>query len=282
MTTISASEIDLVSVDDIERAARALAGVACARRSFLLDAITEARGRAGLRSNRKCFSAAARSSFAARTLSLAHGTRERRERRHRAVVGQSRAGSRARRKALRRSRPPSSCRRPSRSRKARRRRAARRARRAGRHDDGRSHERRRRSWCAKGVTLVPPYDRSGDHRRPGHGRTRDRGRPARRRARCSFRSAAADSAPASRRRSSCALPNARVIGVEPTGAPKLSRARAAGKPVQLEHSGGLADGLLAVEIGRVTFAHHQRYLDDVVTVDDDGARAARCVCCSTA
>jgi len=65
------------------------------------------------------------------------------------------------------------------------------------------------------------------------------------------------------------LPNARVIGVEPTGAPKLTRARAAGKPVPLEHTAGLADGLLAVQIGDVTFAHHQRFLDDVITVDDD-------------
>ena len=70
------------------------------------------------------------------------------------------------------------------------------------------------------------------------------------------------------------LPNARIIGVEPTGAPKLSRARAAGKPVKLEHSGGLADGLLAVEIGHLTFAHHQRYLDDVVLVDDAALRSA--------
>jgi threonine dehydratase len=70
------------------------------------------------------------------------------------------------------------------------------------------------------------------------------------------------------------LPNARVIGVEPTGAPKLTRARAAGKPVKLEHSGGLADGLLAVEIGHVTFAHHQRYLDDVLLVDDAALRRA--------
>lgn len=70
------------------------------------------------------------------------------------------------------------------------------------------------------------------------------------------------------------LPNARVIGVEPTGAAKLSRARAAGKPVKLEHTGGLADGLLAVEIGHLTFAHHQQYIDDVVTVDDDALRRA--------
>jgi len=70
------------------------------------------------------------------------------------------------------------------------------------------------------------------------------------------------------------LPNARVIGVEPTGAPKLSRARAAGHPVKLDHSGGLADGLLAVEIGSVTFAHHQRYIDDVVLVDDAALKRA--------
>ncbi len=70
------------------------------------------------------------------------------------------------------------------------------------------------------------------------------------------------------------LPNARVIGVEPSGAPKLSRAREAGRPVRLEHSGGLADGLLAVEIGHITFAHHQRYIDDVVLVDDATLRGA--------
>lgn len=70
------------------------------------------------------------------------------------------------------------------------------------------------------------------------------------------------------------LPKARVIGVEPTGAPKLSRARAAGRPVKLDHSGGLADGLLAVEIGSVTFAHHQRYIDDVVLVDDAALKRA--------
>lgn len=70
------------------------------------------------------------------------------------------------------------------------------------------------------------------------------------------------------------LPNARVVGVEPAGAPKLTRARAAGKPVKLETTGGLADGLLAVEIGAIPFAHHQAYLDDVVLVADDDLRDA--------
>jgi threonine dehydratase len=61
----------------------------------------------------------------------------------------------------------------------------------------------------------------------------------------------------------------RVLGVEPAGAPKLTRAREAGRPVRLEHTASIADGLLATEIGRVTFAHHQEFLDDVVTVPDE-------------
>lgn len=62
---------------------------------------------------------------------------------------------------------------------------------------------------------------------------------------------------------------ARVIGVEPTGAQKLTRARAAGKPVRLESTKSLADGLMAVQIGDITFAHHKQFIDDVVTVGDD-------------
>ena len=70
------------------------------------------------------------------------------------------------------------------------------------------------------------------------------------------------------------LPHARVIGVEPAGAPKLTRAREAGRPVRIEHTGGLADGLLSIQIGTLTFAHHERFLDDVVTVDDSSLRGA--------
>jgi threonine dehydratase len=32
--------------------------------------------------------------------------------------------------------------------------------------------------------------------------------------------------------------------------------------------------LLAVEIGRLTFAHHQRYVDDVIVVEDAAMRRA--------
>jgi threonine dehydratase len=69
-------------------------------------------------------------------------------------------------------------------------------------------------------------------------------------------------------------PNARVIGVEPTNAPKLSRAREAGKPVRIPSIPGLADGLLAVEVGGITFAHHAAYVDEVVQVDDGALRSA--------
>jgi threonine dehydratase len=69
-------------------------------------------------------------------------------------------------------------------------------------------------------------------------------------------------------------PGARVIGVEPAGAPKLTRARAAKHPVRLETTSSIADGLLAVEIGHLTFAHHQRYLDDVVLVEDAAMKRA--------
>lgn len=67
-----------------------------------------------------------------------------------------------------------------------------------------------------------------------------------------------------------AAPNARVIGVEPAGSPKLTRAREAGAPVTIaSNPNGLADGLLAVRIGTLNFAHLHAFLDDVVTVSDD-------------
>ncbi len=64
------------------------------------------------------------------------------------------------------------------------------------------------------------------------------------------------------------VPTARVIGVEPEYAPKLTRAREAGEPVTLPGQGGLADGLLAIRVGAIPFAHHQAYVDEVVTVPD--------------
>ena len=69
-------------------------------------------------------------------------------------------------------------------------------------------------------------------------------------------------------------PRVRVIGVEAVGAPKLTRAREAGAPVRLTSTGGLADGLLAVQIGTLPFAHHEAYVDEVVTVEDEAIPGA--------
>lgn len=69
-------------------------------------------------------------------------------------------------------------------------------------------------------------------------------------------------------------PHARVIGVEPSNAPKLSKAREAGRPVRIPSTHGLADGLLAVQVGSITFAHHEAYVDEVVQVDDGALRRA--------
>jgi threonine dehydratase len=72
-------------------------------------------------------------------------------------------------------------------------------------------------------------------------------------------------------------PHARVVGVEPAGSPKLTRAREAGGPVTIpSNPGGLADGLLAVRIGKLNYAHHHDFIDDVITVSDDALpRAVR-------
>jgi threonine dehydratase len=70
------------------------------------------------------------------------------------------------------------------------------------------------------------------------------------------------------------VPSARVVGVEPAGAAKLTRAREAGEPVTLDRTASLADGLLAVRVGTAPFAHHRAYVDEVVTVDDAPLRRA--------
>jgi len=70
-------------------------------------------------------------------------------------------------------------------------------------------------------------------------------------------------------------PSARVIGVEPEGSPKLTRAREAGMPVTIPaNPSGLADGLLAVRIGALNYAHLATLIDDVVTVPDAALPAA--------
>ena len=69
-------------------------------------------------------------------------------------------------------------------------------------------------------------------------------------------------------------PDVRVIGVEPSGAPKMSTSLAAGHPVTLEQTQTIADGLRALRPGDLNFAHVQALADDVITVDDEAIAAA--------
>ncbi len=69
-------------------------------------------------------------------------------------------------------------------------------------------------------------------------------------------------------------PATRVIGVEPAGAAKLTAAWSAGTPTRIQGTGSIADGLLAVQIGSLNFAHHRAFLDEVVTVSDGSIRCA--------
>ena len=66
----------------------------------------------------------------------------------------------------------------------------------------------------------------------------------------------------------------RIVGVEPAGAPKMTASRAAGRPVTLATTASIADGLLSVRPGDLTFAHVQAFVDEVVTVDDRQIAAA--------
>ncbi len=69
-------------------------------------------------------------------------------------------------------------------------------------------------------------------------------------------------------------PEVRVIGVEPEGAAKMRASLAAGHPVTLDRVAGIADGLLPVRPGDLTFDHAQRFVDEIVTVSDDAIAGA--------
>ena len=63
-------------------------------------------------------------------------------------------------------------------------------------------------------------------------------------------------------------PHVRVIGVEPEGAPKMKRSLEAGEPVTLDRVASIADGLMTVRPGDLTFEHVRAFVDEVVTVAD--------------
>lgn len=66
-----------------------------------------------------------------------------------------------------------------------------------------------------------------------------------------------------------ARPGIRVIGVEPETADAMRRSLDAGEPVTIPPSSTIADGLMPVRPGDLTFAHARALVDDVVRVSDD-------------
>jgi threonine dehydratase len=69
-------------------------------------------------------------------------------------------------------------------------------------------------------------------------------------------------------------PEVRVIGVEPEQAAKMTASLAAGSPATLESAVSVADGLIPVRPGDLTFTHVEAFVDRVVTVTDDQIIAA--------
>ncbi|HTH03409.1 MAG TPA: threonine/serine dehydratase [Vicinamibacterales bacterium] len=63
-------------------------------------------------------------------------------------------------------------------------------------------------------------------------------------------------------------PDVKVIGVEPEGAAKMKASVDAGAVVTLEKTETIADGLMPVRPGDLTFAHVRQFVDKIVTVSD--------------
>ena len=63
-------------------------------------------------------------------------------------------------------------------------------------------------------------------------------------------------------------PHVHLVGVEPEGAPKMKRSIEAGAPITLEKVATIADGLMTVRPGDLTFEHVRAFVDEIVTVTD--------------
>lgn len=69
-------------------------------------------------------------------------------------------------------------------------------------------------------------------------------------------------------------PDIRVVGVEPEGAPAVSRSLALGRPVTLDRIDTVADGLAAPFAAALSQAIIERHVDDVLVVSDNEIVAA--------
>jgi threonine dehydratase len=64
-------------------------------------------------------------------------------------------------------------------------------------------------------------------------------------------------------------PHVRVIGVQPSRLPSMKEAVAAGRPVTLNPAATIADGIAVRRAGEKTLPLVQKYVDEIVTVDEE-------------
>ena len=64
-------------------------------------------------------------------------------------------------------------------------------------------------------------------------------------------------------------PSVRVIGAEPVGIPRYSESRKAGAPVEVPMGATLADGLMITKTGMNTYPLIEKYVDEVIPVEDE-------------
>ncbi len=69
-------------------------------------------------------------------------------------------------------------------------------------------------------------------------------------------------------------PNCQVFGVEPEGADSMHRSFAAGQPMSIDKVGTIADSLGAPHAATYSFGLCQKYVDELVKINDDQIRAA--------
>lgn len=68
-------------------------------------------------------------------------------------------------------------------------------------------------------------------------------------------------------------PSVKVFGVEAAAAPSALASRRAGHVVKLESADTIADGIAVKRVGDCTFPLIERYVDDIVSVDEDAIAA---------
>ena len=69
-------------------------------------------------------------------------------------------------------------------------------------------------------------------------------------------------------------PQARIVGVESAAAPSASASRAAGRVVSIDVADTIAEGIATKQVGDLTFAHIERWVDELVVVSEEDIAAA--------